>query len=240
MSDYFFQKMIKIFFNFGFCIADKYMKIFNGVIFHILGFYNMEELFYYRKFLTEINDWDFLTASKRYRPLWQELLESKGDISNIPLESKANLIRIFPQYFNTQDCLECVGYFYVFSDIPQDLLNEEIIIYWFTGINQELKRCPLELRTRNVCLAACKSSPLNLQYVPRHMRDYEMCAIACETQRFHNDEKNFVITSKALYGSHSCLQHVPKIHRYLLSHMFLRWDGVIYDNKKEWVKSLKN
>ena len=239
LFNYFFPKMTKIFFNFGFHLTKQKMKEFTGLILSIAGVHEMKELFYYRNFLSSINDWDILTTSEKYRPLWEELLESKGDLSNLPLEAKANMIRNFPDYFNREEYfVQYIECFFLFSYIPQDLLNEHVIKIWIKAGFHRLNEIPLELRTRGICLLACEKSYFNLQYVPRHMRDYEMCYIACKTQRKRVARKS--VDSRVLYSIYSCFQHVPKIYRHILSHMFFKWDGVIYDNKKEWVEYLKN
>ena len=251
-----FKDVIRVFFGFGFSITKQQFKYFVRKIFNILYIFDAPHMFLYRKYLTSeyfdetkiSSHWNRLIHNRR---VWETLVELKYDFSLLPIEVRYRIIESHPKCFKSifpnpshQDMLECVGYFDHFSDIPENILSEKTVKIWSSiskpdhnswdlTIKHNLLEIPLELRTRSVCLAACRNSHLNLQYVPRHIRDYEICYIACK-QQWEDIDYNMERSDADmfLYGSHSCFQHVPKVHRYLLSHMFFKWDGIIYDNKR--------
>ena len=237
-----FKDVIRVFFGFGFSITKQQFKYFVRKIFHVLFIFKAPHMFLYRKYLTsEYFDeterssyWNHLIRDNR---IWKILVKLKYDFSLLP--DRNNLPSL-------------LAYFVHFYEIPENILTEGTVKIWIsiskidnTGLypkfcHNVLGEIPLELRTRGVCLAACRNSHLNLRYVPRNIRDYDICYVACKKQREDIDYNiRRLDADMFLYGSHSCFQHVPKIYRHLLSHMFFKWNGVIYDNKKEWIKSLK-
>lgn len=110
-----------------------------------------------------------------------------GDMAKAAISDSGYLLEFIPENLRTEDiCLLAVSDVdTALSHVPQNILSKQIILATIENASNYdrsiLQRIPSEYIDYDICLADVKRNGDNLQYVPEHLKNQELCRLAVQT-----------------------------------------------------------